>query len=107
MNHDTAYLISVIAVTSLITWMTRALPFFIFGKRRLPSVIVYLGHVFPVSIMVILVVYCLRGTTFSSPPFGIPEAVSCLLVFAAQKYLKNMYLSIIAGTVCYMFLIRL
>jgi branched-subunit amino acid transport protein AzlD len=54
----------------------------------------------------VLVIYCLRNTSFDHSPFGIPELASCTLVALLQIVKKNMYLSIIAGTVCYMILIR-
>lgn len=37
---------------------------------------------------------------------AVPELAACLLVVILQAVRKNMYLSIIAGTVCYMILIR-
>ena len=57
-------------------------------------------------IMTVLVVYCLRGISFQSSPFGVPELAASALVLILQIIRKNMYLSIIAGTVCYMILIR-
>ena len=56
--------------------------------------------------MVILVVYCLRNIHFNLAPHGIPEFSAALLVVLLQVWRKNMYLSIVAGTVCYMLLIR-
>ena len=56
--------------------------------------------------MPVLSIYCLRNTSFDRSPFGIPELAACALVALLQIIKKNMYLSIIAGTVCYMVLIR-
>jgi branched-subunit amino acid transport protein AzlD len=56
--------------------------------------------------MVILVVYCLRNVHITLPPHGIPAFSAALLVVLLQVWRKNMYLSIVAGTVCYMLLIR-
>ena len=56
--------------------------------------------------MAILVVYCLRNVHMDLPPHGIPEFSAALLVILLQIWRKNMYLSIVAGTVCYMLLIR-
>ena len=66
----------------------------------------YLGKALPPAIMTVLVIYCLRNTAFDHPPFGIPELAACALVALLQIVKKNMYLSIIAGTICYMVLIR-
>lgn len=106
MHNDALYPILMIAVAALVTWLTRAIPFLVFGKRQLPGMVVYLGEVLPPAIMVILVVYCLRNISFASPPYGLAELAACGGVFLSHKLLKNMYVSIILGMVCYMLLIR-
>ena len=105
--YETMYPVAAIAVVALVTWALRAVPFVLFGNRPLPEMIRYLGTVLPPSIMTVLVIYCLRNTSFSQFPFGIPEIAACALVVILQVVRKNMYLSIIAGTVCYMALIRI
>ena len=104
--NNTIYPIAVIGVIAVVTWALRAFPFLLFGNRPLPKVIRYLGKALPPAIMTVLVIYCLRDTSFSQSPFGIPELAACALVVILQVARKNMYLSIIAGTVCYMILIR-
>ena len=104
--NNTMYPIAVIGVIAVVTWALRAFPFLLFGNRPLPKVIRYLGKALPPAIMTVLVIYCLRNTSFSQSPFGIPELAACALVVILQVARKNMYLSIIAGTVCYMILIR-
>ena len=104
--NNTMYPIAAIGVIAVVTWALRAFPFLLFGNRPLPKVIRYLGKALPPAIMTVLVIYCLRDTSFSQSPFGIPELAACALVVILQVTRKNMYLSIIAGTVCYMILIR-
>ena len=104
--NNTMYPVAVIGVIAVVTWALRAFPFLLFGNRPLPKVIRYLGKALPPAIMTVLVVYCLRDISFSQSPFGIPELAACALVVILQVARKNMYLSIIAGTVCYMILIR-
>ena len=104
--NNTMYPIAVIGVIAVVTWVLRAFPFLLFGNRPLPKVIRYLGKALPPAIMTVLVIYCLRDISFSQSPFGIPELAACALVVILQAVRKNMYLSIIAGTVCYMALIR-
>ena len=103
---ETLYSISAIAVVALVTWGLRAAPFLLFRNRPLPKTMRYLGKALPPAIMTVLVIYCLRNTSFDRTPFGIPELAACTLVALLQIIKKNMYLSIIAGTVCYMVLIR-
>ena len=104
--NNTIYPLAVIGVIAVVTWALRAFPFLLFGTRPLPKVIRYLGKALPPAIMTVLVIYCLRDISFSQSPFGIPELAACALVVILQAVRKNMYLSIIAGTVCYMVLIR-
>ena len=107
MTNSALYPIAVIAVTALVTWALRAFPFLVFGNRPLPEMVHYLGKVLPPAIMTVLVIYCLRETSFIQYPFGIPEIIASLLVIVLQMIRRNMYLSIVAGNVCYMILIRL
>ena len=104
--NSSVYPVLVIAVVALVTWGLRAFPFLLFGSRPLPRTMQYLGQALPPAIMTVLVVYCLRGISFQSSPFGVPELAASALVLILQIIRKNMYLSIIAGTVCYMILIR-
>ena len=101
------YPIAAIAVVALVTWSLRAAPFALFGSRPLPETMRYLGRVLPPAIMTVLVIYCLRNISFAQFPFGLPEIIACALVAFLQIVKKNMYLSIIAGTVCYMALVRI
>lgn len=100
------YLILAIAVITVVTVLTRALPFLAFGKKELPATVKYLGNVLPPAIMVVLVCYCLRNINVSEAPHGLPELIACAAVAVIHLVKKNMYLSIIVGTVCYMVLLR-
>ena len=105
--NDAVYPIAVIGVVAVVTWALRAFPFLLFGSRPLPKMIRYLGKALPPAIMTVLVIYCLRDTSLTQSPYGIPELAACALVVVLQVIRKNMYLSIISGTVCYMILIRM
>ena len=102
------YSVWMIAVAALVTAATRFLPFLIFrdGKKT-PRIIVYLGKVLPCAIMGMLVVYCLKDVTLTAAPFGIPEAIGCMVVALLHIWKRNTLLSIGAGTVCYMLLVQL
>ena len=95
-----------VAAMSLVTILLRALPFLVFRKNT-PDWLAYLGKVLPPAIIGMLVVYCLKDTKISSAPFGIPELISTLLVVALQAWKRNVLVSILAGTVCYMILTHL
>ena len=96
-----------IAVIALVTAVLRFLPFLIFGEsRKTPPLVTYLGQVLPYAIMGMLVVYCFKGVSFRSFPFGIPEIIGCLAVTLLHIWKRNTLLSIGAGTVCYMLLVQ-
>lgn len=95
-----------IAVCALITAALRFIPFLIFGKRKTPAFITYLGKVLPFAIMGMLVVFCLKNVSISSYPHGIPELISVLAVAGLHVWKRNTLLSIIAGTVLYIILVN-
>ena len=100
--------IGIVAVAALVTIGLRFLPFVIFsGDRETPAYIAYLGKVLPYAIMGMLVVFCLKGVSVTSAPYGIPELLSCLLVALLHVWKRNTLLSIAGGTVCYMLLVQL
>lgn len=103
---DTAASLILIAVMAAVTALIRFAPFIMF-RRSVPKAVVYLGNVLPSAIMAMLVVYCLKGVSFVSAPFGIPEIVSVLAVVLLHKWKHNTLISILGGTILYMILIRL
>ena len=97
----------IIAVAGAVTLMLRFLPFLVFsGKRETPPYIVYLGKVLPYAIMGMLVIYCLRGISFTAAANFLPELIACAVVVLAHVWKRNTLLSIISGTVCYMLLVQ-
>ncbi len=97
-----AILITAMAVT---TAMLRFLPFLVFRKQT-PKYISYLGKVLPPAIIGMLVIYCLKDTSFAAYPFGIPELIAVACVVGVQIWKRNSLISILAGTVIYMILIQ-
>lgn len=94
-----------IAVMAGVTILLRFLPFLLFSKGT-PRAVLYLGEVLPRAIMAMLVVYCLKGVSVISSPYGIPELIAVLMVVILHKWKHNTLLSILAGTLCYMFLVQ-
>ena len=101
---DTLFMVLVIAA---VTAALRFAPFFIFSSERpVPKFVTYLGRVLPYSIMALLVVYCLKGISFTKAPFGLPELISVAVVAGLHIWKRNTLFSIICGTICYMALIQ-
>ena len=93
------------AVVAGITALLRFLPFAVFEKK-VPAPILYLGRVLPFAIMAMLVVYCLKDTSFLTAPYGIPEALAVLAVILLHKWKHHTLLSILGGTALYMVLVQ-
>ncbi|MFV0466420.1 MAG: branched-chain amino acid transporter permease [Lachnospiraceae bacterium] len=103
MNFDVHSLLLILVIAG-ITIGIRFLPFLIF-RDHAPALILYLGEVLPYAIMGMLIVYCLKDVSLTSGLHGVPEAICVLLVILLEKWKHNTLLSILAGTVVYMFLI--
>ncbi|MDY3006287.1 AzlD domain-containing protein [Anaerococcus sp. AGMB00486] len=98
--------IKILITASLVTFVIRAVPFFLLKNKEVPDIIDYLGEYLPASIMGLLVVYALKDTNLSSPFYGIPEIIASIVVILLHLWKKNLLLSIAAGTFVYMFLIQ-
>jgi len=107
------YAIVIVAAVAVCTFITRLLPFAVFGTRKEPpGAVKYIGEVLPAAVIAILIVYCFRSTDFSSPGtlegasgFA-PAFISVALVILLHLWKRNNLLSIGTGTVCYMIMIQ-
>lgn len=107
-NMDTRYILTVIAISAVITFALRALPFVIFGgKRQMPPVMVKLGRVLPPAIMAVLIIYCVKGAAAAPVASGIPSLAGVLVTGATYKWKHSTLISILLGTACYMAVLRL
>ena len=105
---STTHALLIIAVVALCTQLTRWLPFFAFrDPDHLPRSIAYLGAYLPPAIMAILVIYCLKDSSFASLGGWLPQAVGVALTAALRLWRRNTLLSIGVGTAVYMLLLRL
>ena len=96
-----------IAVVSLGTILTRFLPFLIFpAGKPVPKYVKYLGKVLPGAVFGMLVIYCLKGVSVMTAPYGIPEAIAVLVVIGLHLWKKQTLLSIAGGTAVYMLLVQ-
>ena len=96
-----------VAAVALVTALTRFLPFLLFrGDRKTPKWIERLSHSLPYAIMGMLVVYCLKGTTFTSLDGFLPALLACAVVTLLHLWRRNTLLSIIGGTLTYMLLVQ-
>ena len=96
-----------IAVMALVTFLTRALPFLLFGRGgNPPRIILYLGQYLPPAVIAMLIVYCLRTVRFAAVPQWAPQLIAAAAVVALHLWKHNNLLSIFGGTVLYMVLVQ-
>ena len=101
------FVIASIAVMAVVTFLTRALPFLLFGRgNRAPRVVLYLGKYLPPAVIAMLIVYCLRGVSFASASGWAPSLIAAAVVVVLHLWKKNNLLSILGGTVLYMVLVQ-
>ena len=102
------HVILIIVVMGGATLATRILPVLIFGRgERVPDFILYLGKVIPYTAMGLLIVYCLRDVSILHGSHGLPELIALAAVTASYLWRRNTILSVIIGTVLYMFLVQM
>ncbi len=103
----TQTMIMILAV-ALGTMITRFTPFLLFpDSKEPPKVVTYLGNVLPAAMMGLLVVYCLRNTSFTGASHGVPEIAAVAVIVVLHKLKGNVLLSISVGTLLYMVLVRM
>ena len=97
---------ALVAAMSVMTILTRFLPFIVFRKNT-PRYITYLGKVLPPAIIGMLVIYCLKDVSLLAKPFGIPELIAAICVVGLQVWKRNSLISILTGTVVYMVMVQM
>ena len=104
---DYRHALIIILVMGLMTLATRILPVLIFGRgEKIPDYIMYLGRTVPYTAMGLLIVYCLKDVSIASAPFALPEIIAMAAVIGSYLWKRNSILSVVVGTVLYMFLIQ-
>lgn len=101
----TGLLIPVLVMAGIL-YCTRLLPFLFFREGQSPPVLTYLERSIPPLIMLLLVIYCLKGVEWRERPYGMPEMAAITVVVGMHLWRKNALLSIAAGTILYMLAIR-
>ncbi len=112
--------IIMVAAGVVATMLTRFIPFIAFRPNKpTPKYITYLGKMLPASVFALLVVYCLRSSVSIHgsgaiahwrvllSPDALPQFIAVAFTIFVHVWRKNLMLSIAAGTICYMILIRL
>ncbi len=96
-----------ILIIAAATFLIRGIPFILFpGHKKTPEYVTYLSNVLPAAIIGMLVIYCMKGASFASFPYAIPEIISITVVVMIHLWKRNTLLSIGGGTIIYMLLVQ-
>ena len=96
-----------IAVMAAVTFLTRALPFLLFDRGdHPPKIVLYLGRVLPPAVIAMLIVYCLKGVTFTALEGWAPPLAAGLAAVFLHLWKGNDLISIFGATVLYMILVQ-
>lgn len=100
-----------IAIAALVNFATRVAPFLLFahshnGKSEISPFIEGLGKFLPPAIMALLVVYCFRNVNFLGGTHGLPELLAAGVTIEVHLWTRNMFLSLIVGTLTYVLLVN-
>ena len=107
MQLTAAETLASIAVMSAVTFLTRALPFLLFDRgEHPPKIVLYLGEVLPPAIIAMLIVYCMKGVTFSTPAGWIPTLLAGAAAVLLHLWKGNDLISIFGATGLYMVLVQ-
>lgn len=97
-----------VAVSALITFVLRALPFLAFsGSRKMPASLERLGQALPSAIMAVLIIYCMKDIPTGGISAAVPKLLAAAVVFITYKWKHQTLVSILLGTISYMMLLRL
>ena len=108
MSAPMLYAAGIVLTVAVCTFLTRVFPFLLFGRdREVPPSVRYLGAVLPTTVMAILIVYCLRNTSFNTAAGFLPQLIAIAVVVLLHLWRRNNLLSIFGGTAAYMLLIQL
>ncbi len=103
----TMQIAALVAVMAIVTFLTRALPFLLFGRGgEPPKVALYLGRFLPPAVIAMLIVYCYRNVSFAAVGNWAPAFIAGAAVVALHLWKKNNMLSIVGGTILYMALVQ-
>ena len=76
-----------VAVSALITFGLRALPFLAFsGSRKMPASLERLGQALPSAIMAVLIIYCMKDIPTGGISAAVPKLLAAAVVFITRLH---------------------
>ncbi|MDC3262413.1 AzlD domain-containing protein [Candidatus Pseudothioglobus singularis] len=106
MMNEIEYLLSVMLVMAISTYLTRLTPFLMFTPGKENAKLNFVAKNTPPMVMMILVIYMLKEVDYLSTE--IFYTLFALAVTVGLQILKrNALLSIVSGTIIYMFFVQM
>ncbi|MBR9829710.1 MAG: branched-chain amino acid transporter [Oceanospirillales bacterium] len=99
----TAYLLTVVVVAAVATFLTRALPFVLLYRWADHPLLKHLGRYLPPVLMVLLLMYALKDALVTGEGLW-PSLAALSVVMILHLLLRNPLVSIMSGTGLFMFL---
>ncbi len=90
----------------LATVITRLAVLWLPKKAKESKFLFTLSKYLPVASFGLLIVYSIKNTDISSPPYGFPELIGLIVVIGFQLWKDNILLSIASGSVIYLLLVN-
>lgn len=103
---EPGYALKALLAMSAATFLTRVFPFLLPRRYKDSEHLRYIGAMLPPAVMLLLVLYCLKGTQFTTPPYGFAELLSVAVVVALHLWKRHALVSIGLGTACYVLLVQ-
>lgn len=103
----TGYILWVTLVLFLLTVVTRTLPFLFASKLAGNEKMKRVGKQLAAYIMMLLVIYQINPASFTSHPFGWPHLVSLAIVVVIHLLFHKPLLSMLVGTISFIFFIQI
>lgn len=120
---------AIICMAGSVCILLRAFPFLLFGRKKPPLTVIYLGRVLSAATIAVLVVYCLGSAICARPEIvanvpvagpeswqdsvagilqvrGLAEFLAAGIVASLHWWLKRPVLAIFAGTAAYMLMVQ-
>lgn len=74
------YIFGAIVLSAMITFLLRTLPFLLFKEKELPEWLKKIEKKLPMTIMAVLIVYCLKDLKTQMTTLFFPYFLACLLL---------------------------
>lgn len=98
---DTMHMLAVVGIVAVLTFVLRLTPFVLMGSVKDSRALQYLAKVLPAGVMLILVVYTLRGVSLHVPAQWAPASVGILATLGLHLWRGQVLLSLLGGVGAY------